>query len=751
MNSLRGHALAVFLVVLAPAAASASPSARPTCAVTRASGPLRVDGVLDEPAWAAAPPITDFRLLYAREGQAPGESTAVRVLVDERRIVFGITCMESHRPAASVMPRDRITDGDFIAIHLDTDGDGQRAYIFGVNAFGVQLDGTLTDEPDFQWDGVWDAEVRRGPDRWTAEIAIPFRTLRFTEGGARPWRLWLRRQCESLNEVSSWPLWRQGEAGAIMLQAADLTGLAGLRGGHAVYLEPYVAGSLDAARGTDAPESREWSDSRRRAAGLDAQAAVTSALTLNATYRPDFSQIEADALLIEANQRFPLQYDEKRPFFLEGGDVFQTPLELVYTRRMASPIAGAKVAGRVGALRTGALWVRDEGGVSMAGSGHGPAADSKRGDYLLSRVELPFGEGNTVAVLGALHDQDGDFPGAFGPTAPAVARGSRNTVLAADAKLKLSDRLSWTGQIARTATRLDSAYTDSSLVFSGLQPEFRGERFSGGAWVSRLRYDTRSLTLHARVRGMGPRFRDELGFQERVGVRYQQAIAEWRMDPRDGPLQRAMWTNEALVIHGRNNALDYSFLNSWWDFQLRRNFEFSLGFEALDEFWLDRRYPQERVHAFLADNRWRPFTWTLETITGDGLWYGATPAESYRAWTETWLFDGTLRPQSWLTAAINLKHFRVARTPTRGEVVNVWLVGVNANAQFTRRLSARIYPQYDGGSKHLAVNALVGWVLHPGTVLYAGVNGGFDERVADRRMTATSRQVFAKTSWRFEL
>lgn len=724
---------------------------RPSVAVTRASEPLRIDGVLDEAVWSQAPSITGFRLLFAREGQAPAESTEVRVVVDDGRIVFGIVCHESHAPAASVTPRDRITDGDHIAIHLDTDGDGQRAYIFGVNPYGVQLDGTLTHEPDFQWDGVWDSEVRRLPDRWTAEVAIPFRTLRFPEGGSRPWRLWIRRQCQRLNEISSWPPWKQGEAGNIMLQAADLTGLDGVRSGHAVHIEPYVSGTLDGTRDTGGGQAGAWSDERRRAAGLDVQAAVTSGLTLNATLKPDFSQIESDALLIDANQRFPLQYPEKRPFFLEGGEVFATPLDLLYTRRMASPSSGVKVAGRVGALRTGALWVRDDGGVSMAGSGYGPDADSRRGHYLLSRLELPIGNGNALAVLGGVHDQDGDLFALSQPPGTWYAAGARNTVLSADAKLRLSDRWSWEGQAAHTATRLDSSFADTSLFASPLLPSSRRASFDGGIWVSRLNYDTRSLSVHTGMRGIAPHFRDELGFQERVGVRYQHVVAEWRIDPKATALQRAMWTNDVLVLHGEKNGVEYSFLNSWWDFQFRKNFETAFGFEALDEFWLDRRYPQERVHTWTSDSRWRPFTWTLETIIGDGLYYGDTPAASYLAWTETWLLDATVRPSAWLAAAANVKHFRVARTPLHGEVIDLWLVGVNANAQLTRRLSARVYPQYDSDTRHLAVNGLVGWVLHPGTVVYAGVNGGFDELTAKRRMTTTSRQVFAKASWRFEL
>jgi hypothetical protein len=749
VNAIRRVALAV-LVWLLPSPLHAMQAVRPSVAAVRSTGALRIDGVLDEPDWGRATPITDFRLLFGLEGKVPSESTEVRVLFDEHRIVFGIVCHEAHAPSASVVPRDHITDGDHIAVHLDTDGDGQRAYIFGVNAYGVQLDGTLTDEPDFQWDGVWDAEARREPGRWTAEIAIPFRTLRFAGNGARPWRLWIRRQCDRLNEVSSWPLWKQGEAGNIMLQAADLTGLEGVRSGHAVYLEPYVFGTLDGVRSTEGGVAGGWTDSRRRAAGLDAQAAVTSELTLNATLRPDFSQIESDALLIDLNQRFPLQYPEKRPFFLEGGDVFASPLDMVYTRRMANPTSGVKVAGRVGALRTGALWVRDDGGVSMAGSGYGPDADSRRGNFVLSRLELPLGNGNAVALMGGMHEQDDDRPGRSQTPGAWYPDGSRNLLLSADATLRFSDRWSWVGQLAQSATRIDSTFADTAVFVPGLPSPSRRQSFDGGIWVSRLRYDDRAYSLYFGVRNVAPRFRDELGFQERIGVRYQNVVAEWRVDPKGGPLQRVKWTGDALVLHGEKNGVEFVDLNPWVDFQFRRNFDVSLGFDAVDEYWLGRHYAQERVHTWVTDLRWRPLTWSLETIVGDGIYYGETDAESWLAWTETWLLDASIRPAPGLTVAANVKHFRVARTATSGEVIDLWLAGLNANAQLSRRLSTRLYPQYDSDTRHLALNGLVGWVLHPGTVLYAGVNGGFDELGPRQRLVTTTRQVFAKASWRFE-
>ena len=211
---------------------------RPRVAATPASGPVRVDGVLDEPDWARAAPITDLRLIEDREGEAPSESTEVRVLFDATHVYFGFRC-SSRGPGAlraSLAPRDQILDLDYVGVLLDTYQDRHRAYTFAVNPYGVQLDGIfIAEDVSLEWDGVWDAEVVR--DRgvgWTAEMAVPLRTLSFPEHGSGAWGLLVRRRIAAGDEVCTWPLLRADVAGDDMLQAADLTGLDGLRGGGAV-------------------------------------------------------------------------------------------------------------------------------------------------------------------------------------------------------------------------------------------------------------------------------------------------------------------------------------------------------------------------------------------------------------------------------------------------------------------------------------------------------------------------------------
>ena len=713
---------------------SAFSTERPSVAATHMAVPLRIDGALDDVDWASAPAIDAFRLIGAREGQTPSESTVVKVLFDDTRIVFGIWCGARRPQRASLTPRDQITDGDHISVHLDTDGDGQRAYIFGVNPYGVQLDGILTGDPDFKWDGVWEAEAKRDDGAWTAEIAVPFRAMRLPRHGTRPWRLWIRRECIAWNEVAAWPLYSKNQSGSVMLQAADLAGLEGVRGGRDLTLEPYAFGGLLGARGFDgAGAAGPWSHAHDEAAGLDLQASITPSLALNATVNPDFSQLEADKLQIDVNQRFPLSYPEKRPFFLEGGEVFQSPLELVYSRRMSDPDGGLKMTGKVGGVRTGVLVVRDAGGASLAGVGAGPWDTSRRGSWALTRESLPYGDGKDVGVLMAGHFQDAEHADAGQPR-------SRNELFAIDASGRFSEHWGYQGQFVHTESR-----TSVSDGAGG----WRGETLRGGMGVVRASHNSRRLELGLGARYVDPGYRNEIGFEERVGVNYKRINWKLHTYPKSGPFQQLSWTQKFFVIHDYTGRVEYYTITPGIDWGFRSNQFLWTGMQFDREHWLSRDYGVPHFHAYYENSMVRSFGLSGDIDVGRGIYYGDDDASSFPVWQESYDVSATIRPTSWITIESNAKHLSLAREYGVTPFLDLWLVGAKTTAQFNRRWFLRFYPQYDTGSRHMVLNALAGYVLHPGTVLYLGANSGWDE--VRQREQLTSRQVFAKASYRFQL
>ena len=732
------------------AAALALPGARCALALerlqvpaTRATGAFHLDGRLDEPDWARATPLAAFRLILVREGEAPSESTDVRVLFDDRRIYFGIRC-GAHGPGgmrASLAPRDQILDDDFIAIHLDTYRDLHRAFMFGVNPYAVQIDGILDGgDVNLDWDGVWDAETRHDSSGWTAEIAIPLRTLRFPGQGPGVWGLWMRRQITRADEVCSFPLWRQAEQGDILLQAADLTGLAGLEGGSRLELQPYAASVSSAARGAAGAGSAltPWATTDDFQAGGDLKYGITSTLVANATLNPDYSQIEADALQIDVNQRYPLYYSEKRPFFLEGAETFTTPFNLVYTRRMANPAYGLKLTGKSGPWRIGVIGARDDGGGSQAGIGAASSNDPGRAGYFgVVRATCDIGENSSLGVLFVHHGRDayvGPLPAVVGPG--ALEAGGHNFVMAADAKLRLARNLFFTGQTGASVTRIDS------LHFAG-GPAIL-QRLSDAAYDAELRYADGKTEASVKEIYLGPDFRAETGFLQQVDRRRTQL--EWNVILRPENAWLRSWEPivRTFVLHDHAGGLQESYLSPMIDWKFQKQSHAHTMFERVHERWLDRYFDQNHYILNLDNSQLRAVALNFEGTVGDGIYYGDTDPESYRGWIEEYLGTATVRPAARLTAELSATRSRFSRRAWRATVYDVWLLGAKCTYQFTRRLYARVYPQYDSGREHLDADGLLGYVVHPGTVLYLGMNNGRD-RIGGRQQ-ATGRSYFLKAS-----
>jgi hypothetical protein len=712
---------------------------RPRVAATRAAGPIRVDGVLDETAWARAVPIANLRLVEDREGQAPCESTEVRVLFDATHLYFGARCWNRGPGAirASLAPRDQILDLDYVGVLLDTYQDRHRAYAFAVNPYGVQLDGIFIGEDvSTEWDGVWDAEVTRDSGSgWTAEMAIPLRTLSFPEHGSGAWGLIVRRQIAKNDEVCTWPLVRASVGGDEMLQAADLAGLDSLRGAGLFDLQPYAA----AAWSTQRAGGGTWEDRDQHDVGVDARVPLTSTLVLSATVNPDFSQVEADALQIDVNQRYPLFYDEKRPFFVEGADIFGTAFDLIYTRRIADPAYGAKLTGRLGHARVGAIVVRDDGGGTLAGVGGGPSEGvSGQGWFQLGRAAWEFGENSSVGALVALHQTDDAGQWALSTDADAkAANGGANAVYALDADLRLSRRWFFHGQLAGSRSRADSL---------GAAP--RRTARNDLAYGAEFDYTDGIRELQLFHQYVGPDFRAESGFLSRVDYRRTRVNSSFYVRPQNAVLRSIQPILDGYVMHDPDGRIQ-----EWWwspmvDWRFQKQTHVLTEFDRSLERWQGRDYRGDRFELQVENSQWRVLTPEFACEIGDGIYYGDDDASSYLGWLEHYALEGTLRPSPRLTVELETARDRFSRDRGRGVVYDVWTLGAKATWQFTRRLYVRLYPQYDTDAEHLDADALVGYVLHPGSVLYLGYNGDAD-RLAGRHR-ATGHTVFLKVSYRFQ-
>jgi hypothetical protein len=369
MDSSPGYAsLLVVGLVIALAAtdpAVAAPAAglmdRSLSAV-RAESPPTIDGRLDDVCWSQCEVTGDF--FDASRGLPPTQPTEVRVCFDDAHVYVAFVCFEERMDSVSAAITQRDAGGmfevdDCVAVLLDTYHDQRSCYAFATNMVGTRLDLRVADAGESQeiaWDAVWDAAAHRDDDRWTAEFAIPLSELRFAPGESMTWGAeFLRHQTQN-REDSRW-IHYEGE----VLDPAyygDLCGISCSNSAYGLDVTLTAVGRYDEADVHDyplEPDDAAWDV--HPDAGLDVEWVPRPTLTVSATLNPDFAQIEGDPNQVNLTGD-ELSLDERRPFFSEGMEVFQTPLTILYTRRMEDITYGTKAGGRFGTTNVGALYVR---------------------------------------------------------------------------------------------------------------------------------------------------------------------------------------------------------------------------------------------------------------------------------------------------------------------------------------------------------------------------------------------------------
>ena len=351
-----------------------SPTAQIPRIETAADG-VRIDGALDEAVWAQATRLTGFWQYQPVDGRPAEEQTEVLVWYAPDAIWFGIIARDKVPGAirATVADRDNLDNDDHVVIDIDTFHDRRRAFSFAVNHLGAQSEGVRSEgagqvssivpgSTDLNPDFVWESKGRLTPEGYQVEIRIPFKSLRYPSGDAQSWGLNVSRVVQRTGYTDTWTDARRANA-SFLGQEGAISGLHDLRRGVAVEAQPFVTATANGSR--DALTDSFDREDVEPDAGLNLRLGFTS-YALDATANPDFSQVESDAGQVTINERFALFYPEKRPFFLEGIELFGTPQTLVYTRRIVDPKGGAKFTGKFGQLGVAHLTAVDETGLDDA-------------------------------------------------------------------------------------------------------------------------------------------------------------------------------------------------------------------------------------------------------------------------------------------------------------------------------------------------------------------------------------------------
>jgi uncharacterized protein DUF5916 len=510
-----------FVVAVVAQAPQAPQAPAPVAPPGAADSAVVVDGRLDEPVWARAARLREFSQYLPNDNRPADDSTIVLVWYSPQAIYFGIRAyQDSGLVRATLADRDKISGDDYVEILLDTYNDQRQAYVFGVNPLGVQADGTLRDAArqsiditqsvvtgaytvDLGPDYVYQSKGRQTAWGYEVEMRIPFKTLRYQTRDPQDWGINVIRVVQATGHQHTWTRVLQTQA-SFLAQSGRLTGLTGLRRGLVLDATPEVTSTV-----TGAPQPSGWHyDGGDPRIGATMRWGVTANLTLNATGHPDFSQVEADVPQIQFDPRVALNFPEKRPFFLDGLELFQTPVQLIYTRRLVDPQAALKLTGKVGATTVALLSGVDASDASATGTDH-PVMNALRLRWDLG------GQSN----LGMVYTDRVDGAGF-------------NRVGALDGTLTLGDAWALRFQGAGSATR------DSASAPVRWAPLWRADLVRSG----------RRFGLDVRSAAVGDDFNAASGFIPRIGFVSNSVIPSYTIVGAPGSLIESFTANTYLSL-----------------------------------------------------------------------------------------------------------------------------------------------------------------------------------------------------------
>ena len=418
--------------------------------VPRQGEEIEVDGVLDETPWADAAMLTGFSQYKPVDGLPADDKTEVLVWYSPEAIHFGIRAFEPHgSPNASLADRDKIESDDHIQILLDTFNDGRSAMVFGVNPFGVQSDGSRVeqrtstrvtrstrgrDPVDLSQDFLYESQGQLTDWGYEIEMRIPFKSLSYQSGDTQSWGINVIRRVQHSGHEQTWTPALVGRA-SFLAQGGTLHDLTGFDRGLVLDINPVVTGAINGESQTAGWEY----DTQQPTFGGNIRWGLTSNLTMNGTANPDFSQVEADEGRTQYDPRRAVFFAEKRPFFLEGSEYFQTPNRLIYTRRIASPVAATKLTGKIGGTELAILLAADDKALSVT-EGDYPI-------YNLVRIKRDVGEQSTVGIAYTDRVDGSDY----------------NRVASADTRFVFGGVYDLRMQGAMSFDRVDGSVTDGHL------------------------------------------------------------------------------------------------------------------------------------------------------------------------------------------------------------------------------------------------------------------------------------------------
>ncbi len=727
---------------------------RPTITIRRVSPAPRLSDFLGMKPDAAMAgkllKIDGFIQRTPRDGGPPNQRTVAYLGYDSNYlyVIFVAFDNQPNKVRARMTVRDHLSGDERLDLFLDTFHDHRHAYVFTVNPFGLQQDGSFDESAnpnyDSSFDTVWKSKGERTKRGFVVWEAIPFKSLRFPATPKQTWGILFIRWIPRNNGSDAWPRVSTSIEGRLS-QEATLKGLESISRGHNVQFIPYAYERSYRALDTSDPNNPHFTSNRfDPRAGIDAKAVLKDSLVLDATLNPDFSQVESDQPQVTVNQRFAVYYPEKRPFFLENANFFQTPFDLFFSRNIADPEYGVRLTGKVGHYAIGAL-AADDRSPGEAIPPNDPLA-GKKANFTVLRVSRDLFKQSSIGMIYT----DREFAGTY------------NRVGGIDGRFKFSPNwaMDWQGVTSAT-TQLGSP------------------RLAGPAYKLHLQRTGLQFYYNLDYEDLSPGFDTETGF---LGNNYvDQFVPYTRQIPR--PAVRPDFRSLGQFITYRFRPMGKALL-TWgptlyvdpvWDHkgnQLDQYYDTGLSFELTGQTYLElyqsgdhemlrpqdfpglpsnQVYVHQHKGIYLGSQYFAPFTFAATYEWGTDVNFepaaGQIPTLAGLNHAQVLM---TIRP---LTKLEVDNTYILERLTSRLDGANIFtnhIIRSQWNWQFNRRWGVRTIFQYNAvlpnsqfssldRVKEFNADFLITYLVNPWTALYIGYNS--DQQNLNLIPTATGTQL----------
>jgi hypothetical protein len=741
--------------------------------------PPVIDGKLDDEIWKQAVVLKDFYQVQPGDNIAPSKPTEVMLGYDAKFIYVAFHCYdEPDKVRATIPKRDNIFDDDYVGILFDTFNDKRKAYEFDFNPLGVQADGIWTDgqNEDFNPDIVLESKGTLTSDGWTVEAAIPFKSLRYVAGKDKIWGAHFWRRIKRFNnELSMWmPLNR--DISSWLAQEGHLAGMEGISTERTLELIPSLtlsetgrrkatlsqaqlnAGLLDPGRMVNEPIKFD--------PGLTGKYSITPNVTLDFALNPDFAQVESDQLVVQANQRFPIFFPEKRPFFLEGIDIFSTQIAAVHTRAIIDPDFAVKLTGKIDRNTFGLLLASDNGPGNFSPEERvtaDPRFVGKNASIGILRLKRDIGKKDSFIGLLATYYRFVD---------------RYNELGGVDTRLRVNKQTTFTAQALVTHTRRPFFFPFEGGTFD--------RKENGFIYAADYNNNGRHFGYELSAVGRTRYYRADVGFNRRANTNNLNGFFRYNSEPK--PKARMIswrvyndistnfdWQKRSQVFNDESQV-QFSFrrqtyLGVGFDKGYERVFEEEFGparkagsscaLTNTCTFWgadNERSAYSKGLYMFAGSTPMKKvdFNMFINRVAGSldfdfgggdryprvsipavtarnaqaaGLCNGPAPPAVCSAPRDpgpgAFLhFDGSVnfRPRSALNLSLSFTKERLRRYDTGLLAFDENIVSLRSTYQFTRFIFARGRVDYDSLASNIKAQFLFGYTPNPGTAFYVGYN-----------------------------